>query len=128
VLGGGRPNHLHTGWYIEPTLFDRVHPDSRIAQEEIFGPVISVITYRDLDDAVRIANNSPYGLLCSVFTQDPSTADYVARRVRAGQVHVNGYGTSPGQPFGGYKMSGIGRKGGPEGLSAYLETKVVQSH
>jgi betaine-aldehyde dehydrogenase len=128
VLGGGRPSGLERGWYVEPTLFDSVDNRMRIAQEEIFGPVLSVISYRDLDDAIRIANDSSYGLVASVFTRSREVGEYVARRVRTGQVHVNGWGACTGQPFGGFKASGIGRKGGPEGLSAFFETKVVQVH
>jgi aldehyde dehydrogenase (NAD+) len=128
VLGGGRPNDLPTGWFVEPTIFDGVDNSMRIAQEEIFGPVLSVITYEHEDDAVKIANGSIYGLSGSVWTQDPQRAERLARRMQVGQVHVNGHSTCPGQPFGGFKQSGIGRKGGPEGLEAYLETKLVQHH
>ncbi|WP_344588454.1 aldehyde dehydrogenase [Actinomadura vinacea] len=128
LLGGGRPAGLDRGWFIEPTIFGDVDPAMRIAQEEIFGPVLCVLTYTDDDDAVKIANDSAYGLVGSVFTTDPERADRIASRMRVGQVHVNGYGTCPGQPFGGFKRSGIGRKGGPEGLAAYQETKVVQRH
>jgi betaine-aldehyde dehydrogenase len=128
VTGGGRPADLRHGWFVEPTLFDRVEPSMRIAREEIFGPVISVLAYRDLDDAVALANDSDYGLLCSVFTRGDDVAERLARGVRAGQVHINGYGTCTGEPFGGFKQSGIGRKGGAEGLDAFLETKVIERH
>ncbi|RLV76160.1 hypothetical protein D3C57_143080 [Streptomyces rapamycinicus NRRL 5491] len=128
ALGGSRPKGLDRGWFIEPTIFDGVEPGMRIAQEEIFGPVLCVLSYEDDDEAVKIANDSTYGLVGSVFTTDSERAERIASQMRVGQVHINGYGTCPGQPFGGFKRSGIGRKGGPEGLAAYLETKVVQRH
>jgi aldehyde dehydrogenase (NAD+) len=128
AIGGGRPSEFEKGWFIEPTIFDQVRPDMRIAQEEIFGPVICVLTYADDDDAVSIANNSQYGLVGSVFTTDAERGERIASQMRVGQVHINGYGTCAGQPFGGFKQSGIGRKGGPEGLDAYLETKLIQRH
>ena len=128
LTGGGRPAGLDRGWFLEPTLFDGVERSMRIAQEEIFGPVLSVITYDDLDDAIAIANDSDYGLYASVFTTDAERAELLTRRVRAGQVHINGFGACTGQPFGGFKCSGVGRKGGPEGLSAYLETKLIENH
>ena len=128
VTGGGRPAGLDRGWFVEPTLFDRVERSMRIAQEEIFGPVLAVLAYDDLEDAIAIANDSDYGLYASVFTTDAERAAHVARRVRAGQVHLNGFGGCTGQPFGGFKCSGVGRKGGPEGLGAYLETKLIEDH
>jgi betaine-aldehyde dehydrogenase len=128
VIGGGRPADITKGWFVEPTVFDQVANDMRIAREEIFGPVLSVISYRDENDAVKIANDSPYGLSSSIYTQDSELAEVLASRLRAGQVHINGFGAGTGQPFGGYKMSGIGRKGGPEGLEAYQETKLIERH
>lgn len=128
ALGGGRPQQFDTGWFVEPTIFDGVEPSMRIAQEEIFGPVLCVLSYDDDDHAIAIANDSQYGLVGSVFTSDAERGEAIAARMRTGQVHINGYGTCPGHPFGGFKQSGLGRKGGPEGLAAYLETKVVQRH
>ncbi len=126
VTGGGRPEGLDTGWYVQPTLFADVDNSMRIAQEEIFGPVIVVIPYDTVDDAVRIANDSPYGLSGAVFTADPALGESVARRVRTGQIYVNDWGMCVTQPFGGFKQSGLGREGGPEGIGAFLETKMIQ--
>jgi aldehyde dehydrogenase (NAD+) len=123
VYGGGRPTHLHHGWFVEPTVFDDVTPKMRIAQEEVFGPVISVLTYRDDADAVAVANDSIYGLSGAVFTNDTERGEAIARRVRAGSFNVGRIGISMQQPFGGYRCSGLGREGGPEGFDAYLETK-----
>ncbi len=125
ALGGGRPASMARGWYVEPTVFVGVDNTMRIAREEIFGPVISVIEYDDVDEAVAIANDSPYGLAGAVYTADPGRGFDVARRVRTGTFGVNTYGTDPFIPFGGVKQSGLGREGGPEGLAAYLETKAV---
>jgi acyl-CoA reductase-like NAD-dependent aldehyde dehydrogenase len=126
VVGGGRPAGLDRGYYVEPTLFDGVEPWMRIAQEEIFGPVLSVLTYRDLDDAVRIANDSIYGLSGAVFTQDLELGYAVARRLRAGTANVNNFGACITQPFGGCKQSGLGREGGREGLEPFFELKQIQ--
>jgi len=126
VYGGGRPADLPVGWYVEPTLFDRVDSGMRIAQEEIFGPVLSVLDYDGEDDAVALANDTPYGLAASVFTDDDDTARRVARRLRIGVVRVNSIANRPSLPFGGFKQSGIGREGGREGLEAYLEVKQVK--
>jgi aldehyde dehydrogenase (NAD+) len=125
ALGGGRPVGLPRGWYVEPTIFVGVDNSMRIAREEIFGPVTSVIAYDDVDEAVAIANDSDYGLAGAVYTADPERGFEVARRVRAGTFGVNSYGTDPSLPFGGWKQSGLGREGGPEGLEAYLEIKSV---
>jgi aldehyde dehydrogenase (NAD+) len=124
VTGGGRPAHLDKGWYVEPTLFADVDNAMVIAQEEIFGPVLVVIPYDDDDDAVRIANDSPYGLSGGVTSASEERALAVARRVRAGTLSINGgvwYGAD--SPFGGYKASGVGRQNGLEGFEQYLETK-----
>jgi acyl-CoA reductase-like NAD-dependent aldehyde dehydrogenase len=126
ACGGGRPKGLDKGYFIEPTVFTDVHPFMKIAQEEIFGPVVSVIGYTDEDDAIRKANNSVYGLAGSVYTSDPERGYRMARRMRTGTVTINGMIVDPKQPFGGFKQSGLGREGGPEGLDNYLETKTIQ--
>ena len=125
VVGGGRPASQDTGWYVEPTLFAKVTNDMRIAQEEIFGPVISAIAFEDVDDAVAIANDSSYGLSGSVWTADAEAGLDIAKRVRTGTFNVNGFMLEPCAPFGGFKQSGVGREGGPEGLAAYLEDKAI---
>lgn len=125
VHGGGRPSHLNRGYFIEPTLFANVDNQSRIAKEEIFGPVLSLIPCEDMDDAVRIANESNYGLNGSVFTHDADLAYAIGRRVRTGGFGQNGLRMDFGLPFGGFKQSGIGREGGIEGLTGYLETKTM---
>jgi betaine-aldehyde dehydrogenase len=125
TTGGGRPEGVGEGFFVEPTLFADVTNDMRIAQEEIFGPVVSVLSYDDLDDAVRIANDSDYGLSGSVWGTDVDTALDVARRVRTGTYAINAYGMAFGSPFGGYKSSGLGREMGPEGLEEFLEYKTI---
>ncbi|MBF6472580.1 aldehyde dehydrogenase [Nocardia abscessus] len=125
VTGGKRPAGLDVGYYIEPTLLTDVGSDSRIAQEEIFGPVLSVITYRDIDDAIRIANNSDYGLSGAIYTADIESGYAIAQRIRTGTISVNGSVFDTTVPFGGFKKSGIGREGGPEGMHPFLETKSV---
>jgi betaine-aldehyde dehydrogenase len=123
VGGNGRPSGLDTGWYVRPTVFADVDNRMRIAQEEIFGPVLSVIPYDDVEDAVRIANDSPYGLGGTVFTRDQAAGLDVARRIRTGTIGVNTYTMDFAAPFGGVKASGIGREFGPEGLGEYTELK-----
>jgi aldehyde dehydrogenase (NAD+) len=125
VVGGGRPSHLPRGYFVEPTVFANVDNRSVIAQEEIFGPVLTVIRARDEDHAVALANDSIYGLNASVFTADPGRALSVARRLRSGTVGHNAFRTDFSIAFGGYKQSGIGREGGREGLLPYLETKTM---
>ena len=127
VLGGtGKPEGLETGYFVKPTVFGKVDPDSTIAQEEIFGPVMSIITYKDEDDAVAIANNSIYGLAGGVWSADQDRALGVARRMRTGMVDVNGGRFNPDAPFGGYKQSGNGREWGRAGFEEFLETKSIQ--
>jgi betaine-aldehyde dehydrogenase len=125
ACGGGRPKGFAKGWYVEPTVFVDVDNRMRIAQEEIFGPVLAVIPYEDEADALRIANDSDYGLSGSVWTADVDHGLEVARQVRTGTYTVNGFSMEFSAPFGGYKASGIGRELGPEGLAAYLELKQI---
>ena len=125
AVGGGRPSSQSTGWYVEPTLVIDVEPQHTIAQEEVFGPVVSVLAYDSVDDAVRIANDSDFGLSGSVFTADVSAGIDIARRVRTGTYTVNAFALEFAAPFGGYKQSGVGRELGPEGLAAYLESKSI---
>jgi aldehyde dehydrogenase (NAD+) len=121
ALGGGRPTHLPRGWYVEPTIFTGVQRDATIAQEEIFGPVVSVITAENEEDAVDIANASTYGLSGAVFSADPLHALAVAQRIETGTVEINGASAGRYAPQGGWKSSGIGREVGPEGIEAYVE-------
>lgn len=126
LLGGGKPKHLERGFYVEPTVFVDVSNDMTIAREEIFGPVLAVIAYDGEEDAIRIANDSDYGLSAGVWSADEARALSVARRLRTGTVNVNGgnfYGADA--PFGGYKQSGLGREMGAEGFEEYLETKTI---
>jgi len=123
--GGGRPAHLDRGFFIEPTVFAGVDNGAAIAQEEIFGPVVSVIPAKDEADAVRIANDSQFGLNGAVFTNDVDRAYAVARDLRTGTVGHNGHLTDFSIAFGGFKQSGVGREGGVEGLYPYLETKTI---
>jgi aldehyde dehydrogenase (NAD+) len=125
VLGGGRPRGLEHGYYVNPALLADVDNRMRVAQEEIFGPVIALIPYDDEDEAVTIANDSIYGLSGSVWTADRDHGLAIARRVRTGMVSVNGAPQAWGTPFGGYKQSGVGREMGPEGLRAFQELKSI---
>ena len=125
VTGGSRPAGLDAGWFVEPTVFADVDNGSTIAQEEIFGPVLSVMEYTDTDEAIRIANDSDYGLGGSVWTTDPDRARAVARRVRTGTMGINGYLPDPAGPWGGVKSSGIGRELGPGAIAANQNLKTV---
>jgi acyl-CoA reductase-like NAD-dependent aldehyde dehydrogenase len=125
ITGGGRPVGLNRGYYLEPTVFTDVTSDMTIARDEIFGPVVSIMRYHDEDDAIRIANESRYGLSGAVFTQNVEKGVAIARRIRTGNVTVNGLNIDPSVPFGGYKESGMGRAGGVEGLQGYQEIKSI---
>ncbi|QES41371.1 aldehyde dehydrogenase [Streptomyces venezuelae] len=125
LAGGGRPAGLDRGWYVEPTLFGGVDNSMRIAREEIFGPVICLLPYGDEDEAVRIANDSDYGLSGSVWTADTARGIDIARRVRTGTYSVNTFSLDMLGPFGGYKNSGLGREFGPEGYGEYFEHKMI---
>ncbi|MBM3692766.1 MAG: aldehyde dehydrogenase family protein [Actinobacteria bacterium] len=126
LVGGGPATQFERGFFVQPTLFVDVDPDSGLAQDEVFGPVLAVIKYRDDDDAVRIANNSRYGLSGAVSSASLDRALGVARRIRTGTVSVNGGAWfGPDSPFGGYKESGVGREHGLAGFEEYLETKTV---
>ena len=127
VVGGAEPPAgLDRGYYVQPTIFADVTPEMTIAREEIFGPVLAIMAYDSEDDAVRIANDTQYGLAGAVWSGDASRAERVARRLRTGQVDVNGGRFNPLAPFGGYKQSGIGRELGRFGLEEFLETKSLQ--
>jgi aldehyde dehydrogenase (NAD+)/betaine-aldehyde dehydrogenase len=132
VKGGSRLSgpEFDKGFFFEPTIFDRVENRMKIAQEEIFGPVLSVITFKDADEALKIANDSMYGLAAAVWTKDIDRAFKFAKGIKAGTVWINAYHAAgalgvPNMPFGGYKQSGIGRELGQEGLEGFLETKSV---
>jgi aldehyde dehydrogenase (NAD+) len=125
VGGPGKPAGFDTGFYVRPTIFCDVSNDMRIAREEIFGPVLSIIPFEGEDEAVRIANDTPYGLAAYVETGDDEKAERVTGKLRAGQVYINGTECAYGSPFGGYKTSGLGREGGLFGLEDFLEIKAV---
>lgn len=128
LLTGGpdAPEGLAKGYYVKPTILGRVKPDATVAQEEIFGPVLSIITYQDEDEAVRIANNTIYGLAGGVWAKDDASAERIARRIRTGQVDINGGTFNLFAPFGGFKQSGRGREMGKWGLEEFLEKKSMQ--
>lgn len=127
LLCGGpeRPEGFDKGWYVRPTVFCDVSEDMRIVREEIFGPVLVIMPFTDEDDALRIANDTPYGLAAFIRTGDPARAERLAAKLRAGAVHINGGGYQYGSPFGGYKQSGNGREGGLWGLEDYQEIKTL---
>jgi acyl-CoA reductase-like NAD-dependent aldehyde dehydrogenase len=127
VTGGVEaPEGLDKGYYVRPTVFSEVRPGTTIEQEEIFGPVLSIIPYDTEDEAIEIANDTIYGLAGGVWSGDPERAKRVARQLRTGQVEVNGGSFNPLAPFGGYKQSGHGRELGKFGLEEYLEIKALQ--
>ncbi len=126
VAGGlGRPQGFDKGWYVRPTVFADVAPAMRVAREEIFGPVLVMMPFEDEADAIRLANDTPYGLAAYIQTASPERAERVAARLRAGAVHINGGGYNYGSPFGGYLQSGNGREGGRAGLEDYQELKTL---
>ena len=122
--GTGLPANVNRGYFIKPTVFSGVTPEMRIAQEEVFGPVATIMTYDELEEGIRIANDTAYGL-SAVISGDPAEAAKVAPRLRAGMVAVNNWGPAPGAPFGGYKQSGNGREGGLFGLKDFMEVKTI---
>jgi acyl-CoA reductase-like NAD-dependent aldehyde dehydrogenase len=127
VTGGAEPPEgLDRGYFVQPTVFSNVKSDMTIAQEEIFGPVLAIIPYDDEEDAVRIANDSVYGLAGGVWSGDEERAKRVARRIRTGQVEINGGVFNPLAPFGGYKQSGHGRELGGFALEEFLQVKSMQ--
>jgi len=129
AAGGSRPtdSSLTKGFFYQPTLLDGVSPDMRVAQEEIFGPVLAIITFDDLEEAIAIANRSQYGLVAGIWTRDINKAMSIASRIKTGQVYINTYGAGGGVelPFGGYKKSGYGREKGLESLASYTQVKNV---
>lgn len=125
TAGGGRHDQRGEGFFVQPTVFAGVTPDMTIAREEIFGPVVSIIAYDDVEQAIAIANDTDFGLSGTVFTADAEVGYAVARRIKSGNVSVNGLEMAPNVPFGGFKQSGVGREGGPEGLCAFLEEQAI---
>lgn len=125
TVGGSRPRDLDAGFFVEPTVFADVDNRAAIAQEEIFGPVLSVISYQDDEHAIQLANDSEFGLGGTVWTSDPERGAALARRVHTGTIGINRYSPDPAAPFGGVKNSGLGRELGPEGLASYQETQTI---
>ena len=126
VAGGtGRPEGLNRGWFAQPTVFADATPDMTIMREEIFGPVLAMMPFDSEDEAIELANDTPYGLAAYIQTDDPQRARRVARQLRAGMIQVNGAHRASGAPFGGYKQSGVGREGGVWGIEEFLEIKTV---
>ena len=126
IAGGpGKPEGLNAGYFVRPTVFANVNNDMTIAREEIFGPVLSILPYKDEDEAVEIANDTEYGLYGYVSSGDVEHAKQVANKIRAGSIAINGAGADFTTPFGGYKQSGNGREWGPFGFEEFLEVKAV---
>ena len=125
LVGGGRPKQHTQGYFVEPTVFSEVPLEARIAQEEIFGPVVCFQTYQDEEEAIRIANGTSYGLSGAVFTADTERGLALARRMRSGSCGLNITNVQPEVPSGGFGQSGIGRIGGLEGLRSYQEPKTI---
>ena len=126
LLGGpGKPAGFEKGYYVRPTIFCDVHNDMRIAREEVFGPVLTIIPFESENEAVQIANDTPYGLAAYIETGDGDRAERIAKKLRAGQVYINGTECGYGSPFGGYKSSGLGREGGLYGLEDFMEVKAI---
>ena len=123
--GPNRPVHLKKGYFVKPTIFTNVSNNMRIAKEEIFGPVLSIIPFETEEEAIAITNDTSYGLGNYVQTQDKEKARRVARQFRSGGVYINGMSADPGTPFGGYRQSGNGREGGTWGIEEYLEVKTI---
>jgi acyl-CoA reductase-like NAD-dependent aldehyde dehydrogenase len=127
IVGGAeRPEGLDKGFFVQPTVFSDVTPDMTIAKEEIFGPVLVLMPYDTEEEAIEIANGTPYGLSGAVWSGDAARAERVARQLRTGQVDINGGNFNPSAPFGGYKQSGFGRERGKFGLEEFVETKSMQ--
>ncbi|MEE4143631.1 MAG: aldehyde dehydrogenase family protein, partial [Halieaceae bacterium] len=126
--GPGRPDGISKGYFIRPTVFSGVNNDMTIAREEIFGPVLAMIPYDTEEEAIRVANDTPYGLAGYVQSGDISHAREVAARIRAGNVHINGASGGFDVPFGGYKQSGNGREWGAHGFTDFLEIKAVEGY
>ncbi|MGO1988150.1 aldehyde dehydrogenase family protein, partial [Mammaliicoccus vitulinus] len=126
--GVGKPEGIEKGYFVKPTLFTDVTNDMTIAQEEIFGPVGTIITYKDIDEAIEIANDTIYGLAAYVYGNDKETVKKVARSLEAGTVEINDAGRKPNLPFGGYKQSGIGREWGDYGIEEFLEVKAIPGY
>jgi len=127
LIAGGpnRPDNLEKGYFVRPTVFSDVTNDMKIAKEEIFGPVLSIIPFENEEEAIAITNDTAYGLTNYIQTQDKHKAHRVAKQLRSGGVEINGNSVSDGTPFGGFKQSGNGREGGPWGLEEYLEVKTI---
>jgi aldehyde dehydrogenase (NAD+) len=125
MTGGSRSQRFERGYFVEPTVFADVTPDMTLAREEVFGPVVSVMVYEDVEHAIALANATDFGLSGTVFTRDVEHGHDVAQRLKTGNVTVNGLEMAPNVPFGGFKQSGLGREGGPEGLEAFLEYRAI---